>query len=97
MTLSLPRSVPTTPVVPDRNATIGLTMAATLLAVAGVAALALRVVEALGSASANELFALAAIALGVGLAVAVGTVAGRGAAPLRPTPGGRPSQETGSR
>lgn len=87
MSLSVPRSMPTTPVVPDRNATIGLTMAATLVVVAVAAAIAVRLIEAIGSATANEVFVLAAAVVGLTLAVGLGVLAGREAVPVGPTPG----------
>ena len=94
MSLSLPRSVSTAAVAPDRDAAIGLTMAATIVTVAVAAAFAIRiaesvvawVVEASGTASIDQLLTATAIVLSLAIAVGMGAMAGRDAEWVRPTP-----------
>ena len=94
MSLSLPRSVSTAAVAPDRDAAIGLTMAATIVTVAIAAAvgirvaeaIAVRVMEAIGTATVDQLLTVTAIVLSLGIAVGAGTLAARDADWVRPTP-----------
>ncbi len=86
MTFSLPRSVATAPVAPDRNATIALTMVVTVLVVAGAAVLAMRTVEALATAPVDVVLTVAAVALAAVLAIGTGVLVARDAEWVQPAP-----------